>query len=109
MATLIFVFALSRLRLNIPSSVLRLSWMPASFCCDRDERSMAATLRTMLNSVGGENTAPVAKRAAKLSLLNFLSLFRDLQKSTRFSGGGVVPQNCSVFSKSRRDSVGGGG
>ena len=27
-------------------------------------------------------------RAAKLSLLNFLSLFRDLQKSTRFSGGG---------------------
>ena len=29
-------------------------------------------------------------RAAKLSLLNFLSLFRDLQKSTRFSGGGGV-------------------
>ena len=27
-------------------------------------------------------------RAAKLRLLNFLSLFRDLQKSTRFSGGG---------------------
>ena len=27
-------------------------------------------------------------RAAKLSLLNFLSLFRDLQKPTRFSGGG---------------------
>ena len=109
MATLTFVFALSRLRLNTPSPVLRLSWMPASFCCDRDERSMAATLRTMLNSVGGENTAPVAQRAAKLSLLNFLSLFRDLQKSTRFSGGGrVVAQHFSVFSKSRRDSVGGG-
>ena len=29
-------------------------------------------------------------RAAKLSLLNFLSLFRDLQKPTRFSGGGGV-------------------
>ena len=29
-------------------------------------------------------------RAAKLRLLNFLSLFRDLQKPTRFSGGGVV-------------------
>ena len=28
--------------------------------------------------------------AAKLSLFNFLSLFRDLQKSTRFSGGGVA-------------------
>ena len=27
-------------------------------------------------------------RAAKLSLLNFLSLFRDLQKPTRFGGGG---------------------
>ena len=27
-------------------------------------------------------------RAAKMSLLNFLSLFRDLQKPTRFSGGG---------------------
>ena len=28
-------------------------------------------------------------RAAKLRLLNFLSLFRDLQKPTRFSGGGA--------------------
>ena len=27
-------------------------------------------------------------RAAKLRLWNFLSLFRDLQKPTRFSGGG---------------------
>ena len=27
-------------------------------------------------------------RAAKLRLFNFLSLFRDLQKPTRFSGGG---------------------
>ena len=27
------------------------------------------------------------RRAANLSLLNFLSLFRDLLKSTRFSGG----------------------
>ena len=27
-------------------------------------------------------------RAAKLRLLNFLSLFRDLQKPTRFGGGG---------------------
>ena len=27
-------------------------------------------------------------RAAKLRLLNFLSLFRDLQKPTRLSGGG---------------------
>ena len=29
-----------------------------------------------------------SSRAAKLRLLNFLSLFRDLQKPTRFSGGG---------------------
>ena len=29
-------------------------------------------------------------RAAKLRLLNFLSLFRDLQKPTRFSGGVVA-------------------
>ena len=29
-------------------------------------------------------------RAAKLRLLNFLSLFRDLQKPTRFGGGEVV-------------------
>ena len=47
--------------------------------------------------------------AAKLRLLNFLSLFRDLQKPTRFSGGGVVAGYYSVISKSRRDSVGGGG
>ena len=46
-------------------------------------------------------------RAAKLSLLNFLSLFRDLQKPTRFSGRGGLWQNFSVISKSRRDSVGG--
>ena len=32
--------------------------------------------------------AQSVRRAAKLSLLNFLSLFRDLQKPTRFSGGG---------------------
>ena len=44
-------------------------------------------------------------RAAKLSLLNFLSLFRDLQKSTRFSGGGVVAEFFSVCS----GTVGGGG
>ena len=31
-------------------------------------------------------------RAAKLRLLNFLSLFRDLQEPTRFSGGGVVAE-----------------
>ena len=30
----------------------------------------------------------VLSRAAKLSLWNFLSLFRDLKKPTRFSGGG---------------------
>ena len=50
-------------------------------------------------------------RAAKLSLLNFLSLFRDLQKPTRFGGGGGVVaelfsvlQNPTLFS-----GVGGGG
>ena len=32
--------------------------------------------------------ASAVSRAANLSLLNFLSLFRDLQKSKRFSGGG---------------------
>ena len=34
------------------------------------------------------------RRAAKLSLLNFLSLFRDLQKPTRFSRGGGVVAEC---------------
>ena len=45
-------------------------------------------------------------RAAKLSLWNFLSLFRDLQKPTRFSGGGVV---ADIFRglQARRRSVGG--
>ena len=43
-------------------------------------------------------------RAAKLSVLNLLSLFRDLQKKpTRFGGGRVVGE---LFN--RRDSVGGG-
>ena len=32
----------------------------------------------------------ITYRAAKLRLLTFLSLFRDLQKPTRFSGGGEV-------------------
>ena len=35
---------------------------------------------------GQRNSSP-KYRAAKLRLLNFLSLFRDLQKPTRFSGG----------------------
>ena len=49
-------------------------------------------------------------RAAKLRLLDFLSLFRDLQKPTRFSGGGGGSSRIfSVISKSRRDSAGGGG
>ena len=50
-------------------------------------------------------------RAAKLSLLNFLSLFRDLQESRNRHdsvGGGVVPE-FSLISRSRLDSVGGGG
>ena len=34
----------------------------------------------------------VFNRAAKLRLLNFLSLFRHLQKPTQFSGGGVVAE-----------------
>ena len=41
------------------------------------------------------NTGFEKCRAAKLRLLNFLSLFRDLQKPTRFSrggGGGVVAE-----------------
>ena len=51
----------------------------------------------------------VVRRAAKLSLMNFLSLFRDLQKPTRFSGGGGVVAEFSGKSKSRRVSVVGGG
>ena len=47
----------------------------------------------------------VVVRAAKFSLLNFFSLFRDLQKRTRFGGGGGF----FVISKSRPDSMGGGG
>ena len=48
-------------------------------------------------------------RAAKLSLLNFLSLFRELQKSTRFSVGGVVAEFFRVLQKPMRFSGGGGG
>ena len=48
-------------------------------------------------------------RAAKLRLLNFSSLFRDLQNPTRFSGGGVVAGFFrDLHGMSRRDSVGGG-
>ena len=46
-------------------------------------------------------------RAAKLSLLNFLSLFRDLQKSTRFSGG-IVAEFFRDLQKPARFSGGGG-
>ena len=37
---------------------------------------------------GGLYRGPPSIRAAKLSLLNFLSLFRVLLQPTRFSGGG---------------------
>ena len=47
-------------------------------------------------------------RAARLRILNSLSLFRDLQKSTRFSGGGGGGR-ISVFSGTRPHSVGTGG
>ena len=48
-------------------------------------------------------------RAAKLSLLNFLSLFRDLQKPTRFGGGGgVVAEFFRDPQKPTRFSGGGG-
>ena len=46
----------------------------------------------MSHTLAIEVEAAEEYRAAKLRLLNFLSLFRDrdLQKPTRFSGGGVV-------------------
>ena len=47
-------------------------------------------------------------RAAKLRLLNFLSLFRDLQKPTRFSGGGVVAEFFRDLREPTRFSGGGG-
>ena len=48
-------------------------------------------------------------RAAKLRLLNFLSLFRDLQKPTRFSGGGgVVAEFSRDLLEPTRFSGGGG-
>ena len=49
-------------------------------------------------------------RAAKLRLLNFLSLFRDLQKPTRFSGGGggVVAEFFRDLQEPTRFSGGGG-
>ena len=37
-----------------------------------------------------QNSTYKQRRAAKFRSLNFLSLFRDLQKPTRFGGGGVV-------------------
>ena len=54
-----------------------------------------------------KNSSYYIARAAKLSLLNFLSLFRDLQKPTRFSGGGVVAEFFRGL-QTRRKSVGGG-
>ena len=48
-------------------------------------------------------------RAAKLRLLNFFSLFRDLQKTTRFSGGGVVAEIFRDLREPTRFSGGGGG
>ena len=48
-------------------------------------------------------------RAAKLSLLNFFSLFRDLHKSTRYSAGGVAAELFRVLHKPTRFSGGGGG
>ena len=50
-------------------------------------------------------------RAAKLRLFNFLSLFRDLQKPTRFSGvggGGVVAGFFRDLQEPTRFSGGGG-
>ena len=48
-------------------------------------------------------------RAAKLRFLNFLSLFRDLQKPTRFSGeGGVVAEFFRDLRDPTRFSEGGG-
>ena len=46
-------------------------------------------------------------RAAKLRLLNFLSLFRDLQKPTRFIGGGVVAEFFRDLQEPTRFSGGG--
>ena len=49
-------------------------------------------------------------RAAKLTLLNFLSLFRDLQKPTRFSGGpGGVAAECFRHLQQPTRFSGGGG
>ena len=48
-------------------------------------------------------------RAAKLRLLNFLSLFRDLQKPTRFSGGGGSSRIFPGSPRAYAGSVGGGG
>ena len=53
---------------------------------------------------------PYVYRAAKLSLWNFLSLFRDLHKPTRFSGEGGSSRVADIFRglQTRRKSVGGG-
>ena len=55
------------------------------------------------------NTALELGRAAKLRLLNFSSLFRDLQKPTRFSGGGVVAEFFRDLQEPTWFSGGGGG
>ena len=54
----------------------------------------------------------VLRRAAKLRLLNFLSLFPDLQKPTRYSvggGGGVVAKFFGDLQEPTWFSGGGGG
>ena len=52
---------------------------------------------------------PKTRRAAKLRLLNFLSLFRDLQKPTPFSGGGgvVAEFSCDLQAPTRCSGEGG--
>ena len=57
----------------------------------------------------GRQTCHLQSCQVELYILNFLSLFRDLQKSTRFSGGGVVAEFFRVLQKPTRFSGGGGG
>ena len=58
-------------------------------------------LRRLVNQLPGKANS----RAAKLSLLNFFSLFRDLQKPTTFGGGGGG--SSTIFPSSPK-AVGGG-
>ena len=72
--------------LSAKNGDLRLS--ASNACLPKTEISVFVTECVFFTSTCYKLHVFTWHRAAKLRLFNFLSLFRDLQKPTRFSGGG---------------------